>query len=165
MPIPAAYLPAACSLSAMVIWGASDFSGGVGSRRANAFLFTAVVHISGIILMYSIARLTHAPFPDRTSLLWALAAGSVGGISLALFYRALATGKMGLIAPVSAVLGAGIPTIVTAFRVGFPGYRHLIGFVLAGLGVWLISRPEDGIGRPEGLGIAVLAGCGFAISV
>jgi drug/metabolite transporter (DMT)-like permease len=59
-------------------------------------------------------------------------------------------------------LGAAIPTLVTAIFEGFPGWRHLLGFVLAGVGVWLISRTEDGGGRPEGLGLAVLAGCGFA---
>src|SRR5882672_12022104 len=154
MAIPAAYLPAAYSLTAMGIWGASDFLGGVGARRANAFLFTAVVHLSGVILMGSLAILTHAPFPGRSSVLWCIAAGSVGGISLALFYRALASGKMGLTAPVAAVVGAGIPTIVAAFTAGFPGYLRLSGFVLAGLGVWLISQEEDGAGRPEGLGWA-----------
>jgi drug/metabolite transporter (DMT)-like permease len=162
MVIPPQYLPAACSLTAMLIWGTSDFSGGLGARRANAFLFTAAVHLSGIVLMYSAARLTHAPFPGRASVFWAIAAGSIGGISLALFYRALAGGKMGLTAPVAAVLGAAIPTIVTAFVEGFPGYRHVLGFVLAGIGVWLISRAEEGAGRPEGLGMAVLAGIGFA---
>lgn len=162
MLVPDPYVPAAFSLTAMVIWGVSDFSGGVGARRANAFLFTALVHLSGVILIFAVARLFHAPFPARESLLWSLAAGSIGGISLALFYRALASGKMGLTAPVAAVLGAGIPTIVTAFAQGFPGYRHVLGFVLAGIGVWLISRTEDGAGRPEGLGLAVAAGIGFA---
>ena len=136
--------------------------GGVGARRANAFLFTAIVHLSGVVLMGSVALLTHAAFPSRASVLWCIAAGSVGGISLALFYRALASGKMGLTAPVAAVLGAGIPTIVTAFAAGFPGYRQGIGFVAAGIGVWLISR-EDESGRPEGLGWAVIAGIGFAV--
>jgi drug/metabolite transporter (DMT)-like permease len=161
MAIPAQYLPAAYSLTAMGIWGASDFLGGVGARKANAFLFTAVVHLSGVILMGSVALLTHAPFPGRATLLWCIAAGSVGGVSLALFYRALASGKMGLTAPVAAVLGAGIPTVVTAFVAGFPGYLRLFGFVLAGIGVWLISR-EDESGRPEGLGWAAVAGVGFA---
>lgn len=161
MAIPVAYLPAAYSLTAMGIWGASDFLGGIGARRANAFLFTVFVHLSGVLLMGSLALLTHAPFPPRASVLWCVAAGSVGGISLALFYRALASGKMGLTAPVAAVLGAGIPTIVTAFVAGLPGYRQGIGFALAGIGVWLISR-EDESGRPEGLGWAVLAGTGFA---
>lgn len=162
MHVPAPYLPALFSLSAMVIWGASDFSGGIGARRANAFLFTAVVHLSGVLLMFWVAIAVHAPFPPRASVLWALLAGSIGGISLALFYRALASGKMGLTAPVAAVLGAGIPTVVTALVAGFPGYRHVFGFALAGVGVWLISRTEEGSGRPEGLGLAVMAGIGFA---
>ena len=162
MPISPEYVPAAYALSAMGVWGASDFLGGIGARRANAFLFTALVHLSGMVLLGSLALLVRSPLPGRASLLWALLAGSVGGIALALFYRALASGKMGLTAPVAAVLGAGIPTIVTAFAEGFPGYRHVGGFVLAGVGVWLISRTENEEGRPEGLGLAVLAGIGFA---
>ena len=161
MPIPVQYLPAAYSLTAMGIWGASDFLGGLGARRANAFLFTAIVHLSGLVLMGSVALLMHAPFPGRTSILWCLAAGSFGGISLALFYRALAGGKMGLMAPLSAVLSAAIPTMVTAFVIGFPGYRQCLGFVVAGIGVWLISREEES-GRPEGLEWTVVAGIGFA---
>jgi drug/metabolite transporter (DMT)-like permease len=161
MPIPPEYLPAAYALSAVGVWGTSDFLGGIGARRVNAFLFTAIVHLGGMVPMAALALFTRVPFPGRASLLWALLAGSVGGIALALFYRALASGKMGLTAPVAAVLGAGIPTVVTAFAEGFPGYRHVAGFVLAGVGVWLISRTEDS-GRPEGLGLAVLAGIGFA---
>jgi drug/metabolite transporter (DMT)-like permease len=161
--VPVQYLPAAYALTAMGVWGASDFIGGVGARRANAFLFTAIAHLSGMVPMAVLAMLTHAAFPQRASMVWALTAGAVGGVSLALFYRALASGKMGLTAPVAAVLGAGIPAIVAAFTQGFPGYRHMAGFALAGIGVWLISRTESGAGRPEGLGLAVLAGIGFAV--
>ena len=39
---------------------------------------------------------------------------------------------------------------------------QLAGFALAVLGIFLISRPEDGVARPEGLSLAVLAGVGFA---
>ena len=163
MTVPIQYLPAAYALTAMGVWGASDFIGGVGARRANAFLFTAIAHLSGVVPVAVLAMLTKAPFPGRGSMEWALTAGGVGGVSLALFYRALASGKMGLTAPVAAVLGAGIPAIVAAFTQGFPGYRHMAGFALAGIGVWLISRTESGAGRPEGLGLAVLAGIGFAV--
>lgn len=162
MLTPAHHLPAAYSLTAVGVWGASDFLGGVGARRANAFLFTAIVHISGLVLMGTLALITHAPFPGNASVVWSLIAGSVGGMALALFYRSLASGNMGLVAPVAAVVGAAIPTIVTAFADGFPGYRHALGFVVAGIGVWLISRAEGDTGRPEGLGMAVLAGIGFA---
>jgi drug/metabolite transporter (DMT)-like permease len=168
VPIPAPYLPAIFSLTAVGVWGASDFLGGVGARRANAFLFTSIVHASGMVLAGLLAFAIHSPFPDGNGLRWALAAGAVGGIALAVFYRALAGGQMGLIAPVAAVLGAAIPTIVTAFAEGLPGRRHIFGFLLAGIGVWLISRSEEGntigqtAGRPKGLGMAILAGCGFA---
>jgi uncharacterized membrane protein len=162
MSLAAQYIPAAYSLTAVGVWGASDFLGGVGARRANAFLFTAIVHISGMVVVGCLALMTHAPFPGNTGLFWSLIAGSVAGLALALFYRSLASGNMGLVAPVAAVLGAAIPTMVTAFAEGFPGYRRVLGFILAGIGVWLISRIEGSAGRPEGIGMAVLAGIGFA---
>jgi drug/metabolite transporter (DMT)-like permease len=162
MPVAAQCIPAAYSLTAVGVWGASDFLGGVGARRANTFLFTAIVHLSGLVAMGALAEIVGAPFPGNASLGWSLMAGSLGGISLAFFYRSLAGGNMGLIAPVAAVLSAAIPTIVTAFAKGFPGYRHGLGFILAGIGVWLISRTEAGSGRPQGLATAVLAGIGFA---
>ena len=155
-------MPAAFSVSAVGAWGSSDFLGGLGVRRVNTFLFTLVVHLSGMTLAAAVALGMGLPFPARQGLGWALAAGAMGGVSLALFYRALASGKMGLIAPVSAVVGAAIPTIVTALREGFPGWRHFTGFILAGIGVWLISRTEENDSRPEGLGLALVAGCGFA---
>jgi uncharacterized membrane protein len=162
MLIAAQYIPAAYSLTAVGMWGTSDFLGGVGSKRANAFLFTAIVHLSGILLMGALALAMHAPFPNQASVIWSLMAGALGGFGLALLYRSLAKGNMGLVAPVAAVLGAAIPMVAGVFEEGFPGYRHVFGFLLAGIGVWLISRSEVGVGRPEGLGTAALAGIGFA---
>jgi drug/metabolite transporter (DMT)-like permease len=37
----------------------------------------------------------------------------------------------------------------------------MIGFFLAAVGLWLITRAEDG-NSPEGIGLALLAGVGFA---
>jgi drug/metabolite transporter (DMT)-like permease len=150
------------SLCAVFLWGASDFTGGYAARRTNAFLFTAIAHFSGMIFMTVVALTAHAGFPNRSQVLWSLAAGAIGGVSLPLFFKALASGKMGLAAPISAVLGAALPTIFSIATEGFPGIGHIFGFVLAGIGVWLISRAEDGGARPEGLGLAVLAGIGFA---
>jgi drug/metabolite transporter (DMT)-like permease len=178
VPIPVAYLPAALSLTAVGVWGTSDFLGGVGARRANAFLFTSIVHLSGMVLAGSLALAIGSPFPAGDGLKWAFIAGAVGGLGLAVFYRSLASGQMGLIAPLSAVLSAAIPTLVTAFSEGLPSPRRVFGFVLAVVGVWLISRAEkspdvkgkDVRGKngeveerhPRGLGMAVLAGCCFA---
>jgi drug/metabolite transporter (DMT)-like permease len=162
MSMPAQIGSASFSLTAMLVWGISDFVGGYAARRANAFFLTAVSHAGALTLMVLVAWLTGAPFPGHTAVGWALAAGSAGGMALAVFYRALASGKMGLTAPVAAVLGAGIPTAFSMTTEGLPGAWPIAGFALAGLGIWLISRSEDGSQHPEGLWMAALAGVGFA---
>jgi drug/metabolite transporter (DMT)-like permease len=158
---PAQLLPASYALAAVFAWGASDFLGGYASRRANSFLLTAIAHLSALVFMASIAIVTHAPFPSRTAVIWALAGGISGGGALAIFYRALATGRMGLTAPVAAVLGAAIPVAFGMLHEGLPHNAQIAGFVLAVIGIWLISRSEDG-SRPEGIAMAALAGIGFA---
>jgi drug/metabolite transporter (DMT)-like permease len=153
-------VPVAFSLAAGLCWGTSDFSGGYASRRSDSFLVTALAHGSGFVLMLVLALSAHAELPSRTSQLWAAAAGASGGLALVFFYRALSKG-MGLAAPVAAVLGAAIPAAFTMITYGPPGKLGLTGFLLAGLGIWLISRP-DGSGNRRGVLIAALSGIGFA---
>src|SRR5580658_4873604 len=155
------FLPTNLSLAAVFAWGTSDFLGGCGARRANAFVLTAIAQLSGLLLMAGIALASHAPFPTRTAVAWALLGGLSGGGALAIFYRALSSGRMGLTAPVAAVLGAAIPTAFGMFREGLPQAAQVAGFVLAATGIWLISRSEDENSR-EGIGMAALAGIGFA---
>ena len=159
--------PVAYSVTAVFLWGASDFSGGYGARRANTFVLTAFSHICAFVLMLAIAFFDHGPFPDRTSIFWALAAGAIGGFSIAIFYRALASGHMGLAAPIGALLGAAIPTLVDIALEGAPSRWAIPGFALAILAIWLISRPEgagqdDESGHPKGVAAAALSGVGFA---
>jgi drug/metabolite transporter (DMT)-like permease len=159
--------PAAYSVTAVFLWGAADFAGGYGSRRANAFVLTAFAHVCAFILMCTVSLGQHSAFPDRTSILWALTAGAVGGFSLAIFYRALASGQMGLTAPIAALMGAAIPTLSDIAMEGAPSRWSIGGFVLAVVAIWLITLPEptgrsvDG-GRPAGVAMAALAGVGFA---
>lgn len=154
--------PAAASLAATCAWGMSDFLGGFASRKTNAFLLSTITHVSGTAFMVILAFALASPVPEKRSLVWAMAAGVLAGLALAVFYRALAAGDMGLTAPVGAVLGAAIPTIVDMFTEGRPGALRIVGFLFAGLGIWLISRREGEAGRPHGLTMAILAGIGFA---
>jgi len=154
-------VPTTFSLAAVFAWGTSDFLGGFASRRGNAFLVTTIAHVSGLTFMCALASIAHAPIPSWHSLAWTIAGGTSGGTGLAILYRALAMGRMGLTAPVAALLGAAIPTAVDMFIEGFPGSFRVAGFLLAGVGIWLISRTEDSNGS-EGIGLAALAGVGFA---
>jgi len=161
MTSPAQLVPTSFALASVFAWGTSDFLGGYASRRINAFLLTVVVNLGGLLLMFTLATTTHAPFPPGRGVAWMLAAGISGGASLAIFFRALAMGRMGLTAPVAAVLGAAIPTVFSMATEGLPSAMHIVGFLLAGIGIWLISRTEDG-SSPQGIGLAVIAGIGFA---
>ncbi|HTZ84681.1 MAG TPA: DMT family transporter [Candidatus Acidoferrales bacterium] len=159
--------PAAYSVAAVFIWGASDFAGGFASRRANAFVLTAFSHFCACLLMLAVVFAQHGAIPDRASILWSLLAGTLGGFSLAIFYRALAAGQMGLTAPIAALLGAAIPTLVDIALEGSPSKWSIAGFVLAIVAIWLITRPEpagqnDETGHPKGVAAAALAGVGFA---
>ena len=159
------FAPAVYSVIAVFLWGAADFAGGYGSRRANAFVLTAFSHVCAFVLMFSIALGEHGVFPSRASIVWAVIAGASGGFSLAIFYKALASGQMGLAAPVAALVGAAIPTMVDVALEGTPSRWMIGGFSLAILAIWLITRPEPSantVGRPAGVGMAALAGVGFA---
>ena len=167
MPSMSQFAPAVYSVIAVFLWGAADFAGGYGSRRANAFVLTAFSHFCAFVLMFSIALGEHGVFPSRASIVWAVIAGASGGFSLAIFYKALASGQMGLAAPVAALVGAAIPTMVDVALEGTPSRWMIGGFSLAILAIWLITRPEpsgkkDTVGRPAGVGMAALAGVGFA---
>jgi drug/metabolite transporter (DMT)-like permease len=159
--------PTLYAVAAVFLWGTSDFAGGLGSRRANAFVLTAFSHLCALVLMLVVALSLHDQIPSRESMLWAYAAGAIGGFALALFYGALASGKMGLTAPISALIGAAIPTLADIAMEGAPSRWTTAGFVLAIAAIWLITRPEpqlesDSSGRPKGVAMAALAGVGFA---
>src|SRR5919108_2551781 len=116
------------ALASAACWGTSDFSGGYASKRSDAFLVTMLAHAGGFVLMTGLAVVGRAPFPSRSGELWALAAGALGGTALAVFYRTLATGSMGITAPLAAVLAAGIPTAFSIATEGVPGAVPLAGF-------------------------------------
>ena len=91
----------------------------------------------------------------------AAGAGVATAVALAAFYRGLATARVGVVAPVAAVLGAAIPVVVSIAASGLPAPAQLGGMAVGLLGVGLVSRAPDEGDRPLGLGIALLAGCGF----
>jgi drug/metabolite transporter (DMT)-like permease len=160
------HLATAYALASVLAWGTSDFLGGYATRRANAFLFAVIFNLGGLALAASVAAAIHAPFPSPHAIVWVLTGGMFGGAAVAIFFRALAEGRMGVTAPIAAVLGAAIPTLFSIFTEGMPGKIPILGFVVASLGLWLITRAQprggEDAGRPAGIGHAVLAGLGFA---
>jgi drug/metabolite transporter (DMT)-like permease len=148
-------------LAASLCWGSGDFNGGMASRRANATSVVITAYTVGFVLLVGLALIWREPLPSPPDIIWGGLAGIAGAMGLISFYSALSIGRMGIAAPVSAVLTAGLPVIFSALTQGLPSLLQLGGFVLALLAIVLISRPEGTKGRPAGIGLALLAGCGF----
>jgi drug/metabolite transporter (DMT)-like permease len=152
---------AALGLVSAASWGAGDFTGGLASKRSPLFGVLGVGQAAGVTLVVALALATGEPAPPLGALGWAVAAGAAGAVGLAALYRGLAIGRMGVVAPVSAVLSAAIPVAVGGLGEGLPPAAKLAGFAVALAGIWLVAGAGgEGDGR-AGLGLAFVAGLGF----
>ncbi len=151
----------AFGLSSAATWGVGDFSGGLATRRTPVRTVIIVSQIIGLVTLVVLALLRTEAAPLPEDILWGAAAGVVGQIGLVALYRAMAIGQMGIAAPVTAVLSATLPALFGIITQGSPDILHVVGFALALAGVWLLSRPEGAKGRPAGLLLALIGGCGF----
>jgi drug/metabolite transporter (DMT)-like permease len=148
-------------LAASAFWGASDFLGGLATRKANVVLVVALAHGLSLVLLLLGASLTHTPFPAGHFVLRGLGAGAFGGGALIAYYQALALGEMGITTALSGLLTALVPVVYAFFMQGAPKSTQLMGFVLAAAAIALIAYAPSGKPRPLALTLAVLAGLSF----
>lgn len=153
---------AAYSLAAAGSWGAADFTGGLASRRASSIGVLLASQCTGFVGLVAMALITRESLPSFTIAFWAALAGAANVVGFIAFYRALVVGKMGVNAPITAVLTAGLPVIVGAFIEGAPRGIQIAGFLIALAGIWLLARPDASGIRTEGLGLAIFAGVFFS---
>ena len=148
-------------LLSAVIWGAGDFCGGLASRRAPVLSVLIVAEFTGFVLLVISAFVVNETFPLRAALGYSIAAGLSGTIGLGCLYRGLATGRASFVAPVSAVIGAAIPALFTAYNHGLPGALKLAGFILALIAIVLASQSSDETKSHSAIPFGFLAGLGF----
>jgi drug/metabolite transporter (DMT)-like permease len=150
------------ALASAVVFGAGDFCGGAASRRAGPTPVLLVSLPSGLGLLLIVA-VTLGGGLHPGALAWGLVSGIAGGGGLLVFYRALAEGPMSVVAPVSGLMAAVVPTVV-----GVATGDRLSPVAFAGIGLCLVAicfvSMEKGSGsarRLSGPVLAVLAGTGF----
>jgi drug/metabolite transporter (DMT)-like permease len=155
-------LAAIFAVGSAAAWGAGDFSGGLASKRSHPISVTLVSNPFGLILITAFALWRGAAGPSLHDAVLGFAAGMFGAFGLLVFYRALSSGKMGVVAPVTAVVANVISMLFGAFTEGFPSALQLGGFALAIVGVYVISKPE-GDARVTFLDLlpALIAGVAF----
>lgn len=157
-------LAVAYGLASAAVWGAGDFSGGLAAKRGNVYIVVTLSQLVGLACLLTLALLLEGALPPARDLLFGALAGLAGVIGILALYTGLARGRMGVVAPMTAVLSASIPVIVGILTEGIPPVLVLVGFGLAVTAVWLLSGGgnADGIRRDE-LGLALLAGLGFSL--
>jgi drug/metabolite transporter (DMT)-like permease len=153
------------AFSSALAYGAADFIGGVGSRRHSSWHIVLVGQAAGALVMLVAGQMLPGS-PVTADFAWAVMAG-VGSATGSIFlFRGLARGRMGLVAPISAVGAAALPVVVGVALGERPSWLVWIGVLAALPGIWLVSRETtpDRPARTRGALVdGALAGTGFGI--
>ena len=151
-------------LASAVSWGAGDFSGGLASKRTSAYSVVVLSQFVSLVLLITIAFLLPEEEISSQDIILGALAGVCGAAGLVILYSGLARGPMGVVAPVTAVVAAIVPVVFSIFIEGLPLPRQIVGFGIALISVWLISRTD--LNRRFHLSdllLPVFAGIGFGI--
>ena len=157
------------ALFSSLLWGTSDFYGGKLSKKHPALAVTAVSQAIGLVIGVTIVLVSTSWIKPDLSwegyFLPGVMAGSLGFIGLVAFYSGLATGRMGVVAPISA-MSVLIPITIAFINGEQPTSLQILGMSIALLGAVCASGPEIKGGlavRP--IILAVIAACGFGGAV
>ena len=147
-------------------YGVGDFLGGVGSKRNPPTVVVARSQLFGLAAMALVVAVDRGSDPIGDDVLAGAAAGSVGVVGVVLLYRGLATGRMSVVAPITAV-GAGVLPLLWGLLTGErPSAVALAGVALALAAVVLVSMVEPDDERPTSgsdVPLALAAGAAFGI--
>ncbi|QLQ37389.1 EamA family transporter [Micromonospora robiginosa] len=158
-------LPIVLAAVSAIAFGTADFSGGKASRRADPIAVTVVSQMLSLPLLVVLVLVVPGT-PTGVDLAWGLLAGVAGAAGVVLLYRALATGVMAVVAPVTAITAAVVPIVAGLVVAHSPGPVALGGAGLAVVAIALVSLGErGGAGRVSGrvVGTALAAGLLFGI--
>ena len=162
------------SLVTAIVYGAADFCGGLASRRTSTVSVVVWSQAFGLVLLALVLPVLggHPTVHDEE---WGAVCGVAGAAAIGLLYRGLALGTMGVVSPLSAVLGASIPMLYgIAFRGERPAWLAYAGIAAALLAVICVSAAEseapDANAQPARRGLfppgvteGLLAGVGFGL--
>lgn len=156
-------ITAILGLAGALIYGASDFFGGMGARGMSAIRVTALNSVTGLALLIVVGFLLPMRWSGETLLFGALA-GVAGSVALVLLYGCLALGPMSILSPIMALVAAVVP-----ISIGFARGERLsiagdTGLVVGLIAVILICFvPGASVIRPSARGILMAVGAGIAV--
>ena len=151
------------ALLSSAVWGTSDFFAGLKARSMAPAAVVAVTQACALVALSIILLVRHqglAPEFSGNGAVWAAVAGAAGAAGLVCFYTALASGTMGVVAPISS-LGALVPVLLGLLTGEHPSVTAWVGMGLAVTGAALASGPELAGAVPPRPVILAAAAAGF----
>jgi drug/metabolite transporter (DMT)-like permease len=152
------------ALAAAIAYGAADFVGGAASRRYSSWQLVLIGQFAGALLMLVVGVVSPGD-AHAADFGWALLAGAGSATGSIFLFRGLSRGRMGLVAPISAVVAATLPVLVGVGLGERPTWLAWLGVLVALPGIWLVSR--ESTASPTGSAGALLdgaaAGAGFGV--
>lgn len=129
------------ALVCAALWGTADFIGGTASRRAPAsvvLLWSVIVAVPLVALVAVVVGDLQVWSPATP---WGLLAGLSACVGILSLYRGLATGVMGVVAPIAST-SVIVPVVVGVVTGSSIGVVCALGIVLAVVGVVLAGGPN-----------------------
>lgn len=159
-------MPLFLGLASALFWGTADFVGGTQAKRLAAVSVAFWSQLAGGLALLALVLVLGENW-QPAGILWGAGAGLLTGSALVLFYRALASGQMALVAPISGC-AAIVPLAVSVVRGEAPNALEWAGIALAFAGIVLVSRPVDepgvtGASRRSAVAMALGAALGFGM--
>lgn len=159
-----ALLAAVLALVSAVLWGMSDFGGGLLGRRSPILGVLLVTQSIGFVIAAAITGLRAEPLMHGPDLWLALGGALLASVGVGFLYLGLAVGRMGVVAPVAAVLTAVTPALIGVVLQGVPSIVVIVGFGLAIVAVVVVSAAPDHVeGRPSGIQYALMSGVALGL--
>jgi len=151
------------ALPAAVTYGIADFTGGLAARRASVLVVTVVAQAAGLVSLLFVVGLV-AGQPSVAAFGFGALAGIAGASGLLLYLRALAVGPMGVVAPISAVISAGLPLAVGLVGGERLGPVAVLAVVIALLAILMATAgTRKDAAASTGLLLGLAAGVGFGL--
>jgi drug/metabolite transporter (DMT)-like permease len=145
-----------------ISFGAGDFAGGRASMRSPTsaiLLVSQVCAAAGALVLAFVVGARVAPH----DIWFGVAAGCVNVVGLGLLYRGLATAEMGVVAPVTAVLGSTVPVLWGLVHGERPSALAFAGIVLAIGAATLLSYEPGATSGRVAPGVAIALASGFLL--
>jgi uncharacterized membrane protein len=146
-----------------VVYGASDFFGGMAAKRISPVAVTAINSIVGVVLLLAATVIVPAAW-STGSVFWGALSGVAAAVALVLLYACLAIGPMSILVTIMALVSAVVPITVGFLRgerLSALGYTGLVLGLVAIILICLI--PGMRVVRPTPRSILLAVGSGAGV--